>query len=164
MLNINLCKVFLHLLCRHQANQSADEVLTGRPKCRHELLSTIQKRPRMSSPMRTPQAVAAPPWLRCLIDRSERLAAIPARPHLARDLQLATGLGGKALAHQLRLAGWYSQMVWGRSQAGRRVQQRYWVPAGQTAPKPPRGRPRSFATWDEIAATGLLGDDCFQII
>ena len=98
---------------------------------------------------------ALPGWLNDLITASERIASIPQRPHLARDLQILVGLGTHALGHHLRLAGWRSEKVWTRDTEGARVQQCFWSPPGQSVPRPPRGRPSIYTTWEEIQAAFL---------
>lgn len=106
--------------------------------------------PAITDSMPMQRTTTLPRWLSDLAAASERLAGVPQAPTRAQDLAQATRLPAVALAHHLTLAGWVRHAVWSRWPDGRRRLTTWWAPAGQQPPRTPRGRPRVYATWDEI--------------
>jgi len=98
--------------------------------------------------------VALPPlsWLSTFARCAAITASLPELPTPLPTLKSTTGMTAQALRLHLSLAGWHQEYVWSRCADGSRSLTCWWCPPGTQAPRPPRGRPRIYATLDEVFA------------
>jgi hypothetical protein len=84
------------------------------------------------------------------IRNAQRISKLPCVPAPLPRLKALTGLTAFALRRQFEIAGWHAERVWTRSPSGRRLLTQWWCPPGNTAPRPPRGRPKTSITVRDI--------------
>ena len=98
--------------------------------------------------------MALPPlsWLSTFARCAAITASLPELPTPLPTLKSTTGMTAQALRLHLSLAGWHQEYVWSRCADGSRSLTCWWCPPGTQAPRPPRGRPRIYATLDEVFA------------
>lgn len=80
-------------------------------------------------------------------------AALPTEPTPAASLaQALAPMPPQQIAEQMALAGWRRELVWSRAPDGRRLCRVWWSPPRQSAPRTPRGRPRTYLNLAETLA------------